>query len=126
MRNSNARGSRSGATVTAGSSVIIDATFGNRRDREEALKLAERLEADFYIIECICPEDIVRERLDLRMSDTKEASDGRWAIYLKQKETFDRITEIPEGLHIVLDTSLTPDQCTYRALKKMKGFPMEA
>jgi len=112
--------------LTEGSSVIIDATFGNRRDREDALKLAERLDADFFIIECVCPEDIVRERLNLRMSDSKEASDGRWAIYLRQKETFDRITEIPEGLHIVLNTSLAPEKCTYRALKRMKSFPMEA
>ena len=112
--------------LTEGSSVIIDATYGNRGDREEALKLAERLETDFFVIECICPEDIVRERLDLRISDTKEASDGRWEIYRRQKETFDRITEMPESLHIVLDTSLAPEKCIYRALKKMKGSPMEA
>ena len=110
--------------LAEGSSVIIDATFGNRGERQKALKLAEMLEADFFVIECICPEDIVRERLDLRTSDTKEASDGRWEIYLRQKETFDRITEMPESSHIVLDTLLAPDECTYRALKKIKGFPM--
>jgi predicted kinase len=112
--------------LTEGKSVIIDASYKSRTDRQKALATAERLKADFFIIECICPENIVKERLDLRMSDKREASDGRWEIYLVQKETFERITEVPESLHIVLDTSLAPEECIYRALKKMKGFPMEA
>ncbi len=112
--------------LTEGKSVIIDASFKSRAHRQRALAAAEKLKADFFIIECICPENIVRERLDMRTSDKGEASDGRWEIYLKQKETFDRITEVPEGLHIVLDASLTPDECTYRALKKIKGFSMKS
>ena len=112
--------------LTEGASVIIDATFGNREDRKNALMLAERLHADSFIIECICPENIVKERLELRLFDSKEASDGRWEIYLAQKETFDRIIEIPERSHIILDASLTPEECTYKALQKIKSFPIES
>jgi len=110
--------------LAEGKSVIIDASYKSRRDRQRALTAAERLKADFFIIECICPENIVKERLDLRMSDKGEASDGRWEIYLAQKDTFDKITEIPESLHVILDTSLTPEECTYKVLQKIKNFPM--
>ncbi|MGA3207567.1 MAG: hypothetical protein ABSE05_07070 [Syntrophales bacterium] len=54
--------------------------------------------------------------------DEGEASDGRWEICLAQKETFDRVTEIPEDSHIIIDTPLTPEECTYKALQKMKNF----
>ena len=110
--------------LAEGKSVIIDASYKSRRDRQRALAAAARLKVDFFIIECICPENIIKERLDLRMSDRGEASDGRWEIYLAQKETFDRITEIPEKSHIIIDTSLTPEACTYKALQKIKNFPL--
>jgi hypothetical protein len=112
--------------LAEGKSVIIDASYKSRADRQEALAEAERLKADFFVIECICPEDIIKERLDLRMSDKGEASDGRWEIYLTQKEAFERITEIPENSHIIISTSLTPEACTYKALQRIKSFPLES
>jgi uncharacterized protein len=108
-----------------GKSVIIDASYKSSADRQKALTAAAGLKADFFIIECICPENIIKERLALRASDKGEASDGRWEIYLAQKETFEKITEIPEQSHIIIDASLTPEACTYKALQKIKNFPVE-
>lgn len=105
-----------------GKSVIIDASYKNRRNRQEAQEIAKKLQADFFVIECICPDDLIRKRLDSRMSNTKEASDGRWEIYQAQKESFEKINEIPDGSHIILDTSLTPEECTYKALQKIKNL----
>ncbi|MGC9975590.1 MAG: AAA family ATPase [Syntrophales bacterium] len=110
--------------LAGGKSVIIDATYKSSRDRQRALMAAERLKIDFFIIECICAENVIKERLDMRMSDKGEASDGRWEIYLAQKETFDRITEIPEKSHIIIDTSFTSEACTYKALQKIKNFSL--
>jgi predicted kinase len=104
--------------------VIIDASYKNRRDRQDARETAITLQADFFVIECICPDDIVKIRLDARMSNTKEVSDGRWEIHQAQKDTFEKINEIPDALHIVLDTSLTPEECTYTALQKIKKFDL--
>jgi hypothetical protein len=112
--------------LAEGKSVIIDASYKNRADRQEALAAAEKLKADFFIIECICPENIIKERLALRMSDKGGASDGRWEIYRAQKKAFERITEMPDNSHIIIDTSLTPEQCTYIALQKIKNFPVES
>ena len=106
--------------LITGKSVIIDASYKNRRDRQDARETAKTLQADFFVIECICPDDIVKIRLAARMSNTKEVSDGRWEIHQAQKDTFEKINEIPDALHIVLDTSLTPEDCTYTALQKIK------
>lgn len=105
-----------------GRSVIIDASYKSRNDRRKASEAAETLGADFFVIECVCPEHIVKERLDLRMSDTGEASDGRWEIYQAQKGTFDEINEIEDRSHIVLDTSLTPEESIHAALRKIRNF----
>ena len=110
--------------LTEGKSIIIDASYRSRADRQRALAAAERLKADFFIIECTCPENIIRKRLDMRTFDKGEASDGRWEIYLAQKEAFERITEMPEDSHIIIDTSLTPEECTYKTLQKIKHFPV--
>ena len=106
-----------------GKSIIIDASYKSRNDRRKAFEAAEKLHADFFIIECICPENIVKERLTSRMSDGAEISDGRWEIYQAQKETFDAITEISDSLHIILDTSLTPEESMNQAIGKLKNIP---
>jgi hypothetical protein len=105
-----------------GKSVIIDASYKSRDDRRKAFEAAERLHADFFIIECTCPENIIKERLLSRISDKGEVSDAHWEIYLEQKEAFDAITEIPDSLHLILDTSLTPDDSTYKALQQIRNF----
>jgi len=107
-----------------GKSVIIDGSYKNRTYRQEAIDAAKKLDADFFIIECICPDDVIKKRLEARKSNKKEASDGRWEIYQAQKDSFDKITEIPNISHIVLDTSLNPEESTYEALQKIKNFAL--
>jgi len=107
-----------------GKSVIIDGSYKNRTYRQEAIDAANKLDADFFIIECICPDDVIKKRLEARKSNKKEASDGRWEIYQAQKDSFDEITEIPDISHIVLDTSLNPEESTYEALQKIKNFAL--
>ncbi len=105
-----------------GRSVIIDASNRYRKYREEALEAARRLQADFFVVECACADDIIRERLASRMTDKKEASDGRWEIYQAQKDTFEEINELPDISHIVIDTSLMPEENTYRILLRIKNL----
>lgn len=108
--------------LKSGRSAIIDASYKDRRYRRDAYRAARSVHADFFIIECTCPEDIIRERLDARMSNSKRASDGRWELFQAQKESFHAITEIPARLHIVIDAVQSPEECAYKALVKIKSF----
>ncbi|MDQ5984463.1 MAG: hypothetical protein CSYNP_00158 [Syntrophus sp. SKADARSKE-3] len=108
---------RAVAHLEAGRSVIIDASYKRRAEREKTLDAARGIGAAYYIVECTCPEEVVKERLDARMSSADEASDGRWDIYLAQKSDFDPVAEVDRSVHIVADTSMPPEQATAAVLE---------
>ena len=58
----------------------------------------------FYIIECILEEETARSRLEKRMNECTP-SDGRWEIYLAQKNSIDPVSEAPASNHIIIDTA---------------------
>ena len=91
-------------SLLQGYSVILDATFRYPEDREEAARLARELGAGFFILETVCPPELVRARLDERLRG-ETPSDGRWEIYLKEKETWQEVTEAPPRHHWRIDTS---------------------
>ncbi len=86
-----------------GASVIIDATFIKSAERITAKKLAEQTGAKFYIIECKLDEETTHSRLEKRMNE-HTPSDGRWEIYLAQKNSIEPVSEIPASNHIIIDT----------------------
>lgn len=95
----------SAGIIREGKPVIIDASFPNRACRAMAAGLAEKLVVPFYIIECTCPDETVRRRLEKRKLDKDNPSDGRWEILLEQKKHYEPISEIPAGRHFTVDTS---------------------
>ena len=50
--------------IGRGIPVIVDASFRSRTDRALAVDLARTLHIPYYFIECVCPDDIVRMRLE--------------------------------------------------------------
>lgn len=85
-----------------GRSIILDASYRSRADREKAAALAREKGARFFIIECVCDDEMVKTRLTKRMEE-KEVSDGRWELYGRQKQGFEVITE-NEGRLIRIDS----------------------
>lgn len=110
------------AALREGESVIIDASFKDRLRRADASETACMLGADFFLIECVCPERIIKERLEARQADPDEPSDGRWELFLSQKAAFQPITELPSNLHVVVDTSQDVGLCLDRAARAIKGL----
>lgn len=69
-------------------SVTLDATFKTKRLRDLAFDIARKNNAIFLILYCMCPEKFVKNYLEKRVKK-KSISDGRWEIYLKQKDSFE-------------------------------------
>lgn len=90
--------------LAQGRSIIVDATFRRRADRETFRQLAARHGARFQLLHAICPEETIRQRLDAREKRGDEVSDGRWDIYLLQKGKFDVPADDEAGITRV-DTS---------------------
>ncbi len=87
-----------------GESVVLDASFKKRKHRLEAKRLAQKLDADFAALECLLDEPTVKARLEQRVREGS-ISDGRWEVYLAQKQDFEKIDEFSPVEHIVLDTA---------------------
>ena len=89
--------------------VVLDGSYSRERDRAEVLECAANLRADVRFILCRCSEAEVQRRLELRGRDPLAVSDGRWEIYLQQKETFEQPEELGEKHLLLLDTEAEPD-----------------
>jgi predicted kinase len=85
----------------AGVNCVLDATFNTEESRRTAKeKLANVSSEQIYIVECVCPEDIVISRLRARKGDY---SDADIDIYRKMKQVYEPVKE--RERHIVIDTS---------------------
>lgn len=71
-------------------SCVIDGTFKEKKYRQLARQAAELVGAAFLIVEAVCEERIIRQRL-LNRFRRKSVSDGRWEIYVQQKKDFESL-----------------------------------
>ncbi len=104
--------------LAAGGTVILDAAFIKSAARRRALELARAMKADFYIIECVAPEGVIRQRLEKRF-ERSSISDGRWAIYEPQKKQLEPVTEVGAQKHVIIDTSLPVEENAARVLERL-------
>jgi hypothetical protein len=95
--------------LVRGRSVILDATYLRRADREAAHHLALESGARFLAVECTLDEDVTRERIEQRVEAGNSWSDGRWPIYLHQKEAREPIDEVPATQRVAVDTATPID-----------------
>jgi predicted kinase len=92
------------ACLQQGDSVILDASYQYARDRQELRDLAKSLNCRIYFILCTCSEREMKRRMDLRAQDPASVSDGRWEIYLKQRQRFEPPDELAVSELIIIDT----------------------
>ncbi len=93
------------SALLRGRSVILDATYRRRSDRDAARFLARRLGAHFHAVECTAPEELVRERIENRRIGGSSWSDGRWDVYLQQRAAFEPLDEIAAPQRVTVDAS---------------------
>lgn len=95
---------RADSSLAAGQSVIVDATCQKRESRESLQRLAAGHGMPFYLFIAEAPEEVIRERLAERVRQGTGISDGRWEIYLRQREEFEPIL-VSEGDSVAVDSS---------------------
>jgi len=91
-----------GEMLQAGYSVIVDATFLKRAQREPFRQLAKRLGVGFVLLDLIAPPELLRQRLSQRQGD---ASDADLAVLALQLESYAPPDEDERQRCIRLDTS---------------------
>jgi uncharacterized protein len=91
--------------LRAGRGVVLDGTYQRRAERLQVRDLAQKYASPVYFILCTCPEPVLKERFARRAKDPAAVSDGRWEIYLQQKEKFEPPTELGARELVLLETT---------------------
>lgn len=105
--------------LARGESVIVDASFSRRALRQEAARVAQEVGAESVFIECRCPEEIVRERLERRLQQEGEPSDGRAEILGQQRQSWESVEG--ESLRVIeLDSGRPPEVCAREAIYRVR------
>jgi len=96
--------------VLSGRGVILDATYGQRAHREKVVRMARKHGVPLLLIDCFAADHVIQERLIRREAEGKYISDGRWAIYLKQRAAYEPISEVPSEACLELNTEAPLEQ----------------
>lgn len=88
----------------AGRSVVLDASFARRADRDRALSLAARYGARAVLVECRLDEARTLQRLRKRSRSGNSLSDGREELYEHQRAGFEPVHDWPPEAHLIITT----------------------
>jgi uncharacterized protein len=94
--------------IAAGDGAILDGTFLKRAQRAAAAELAARRRVPLRIIWCRSSEELARARLDERARQGTDISDGRWEIYVAQKQGLEPIKGFTAESYLEVDTEPPP------------------
>jgi len=103
--------------------VVLDGSYSRRADRKNVIGLADEQKADILFILCSCRDKEVKRRLDLRAKDPTAVSDGRWEIFVRQKELFEFPDELRPDRLLQLDTEAEPEQLLIVLQEFINGRP---
>jgi len=113
---------RARQVLATGMPVILDASFKRAIDRAAARQLAQALGVPLLVIECVAPEEVVRDRLMQRLVAEGSVSDGRWELYAHQRADFEPVHELPPSEHLVIDTTHPLAICADRAEAALRSI----
>jgi len=91
-------------TLQAGFSVVLDATFLYRWQRESVRQLAEQLAIPVHILDLQAPITVLQERLQQRQSKGNDPSEATLEVLAAQERQQESLSEQEKALAVVLDT----------------------
>jgi len=109
--------------IATSSSIIVDATFSEEKDREKLMALAMENRIKPLFIECTAEEDLIKERL-LRRQFTPSLSDARLDNFKELKARYQKFSPDKRVRHIMVDTAFPLDKCIHQIL--VKAFEKQA
>ena len=106
--------------LKSGIGVIVDATFKDPQHRQQFMGLSSRLQIPILFVECRANEGKTIERLKERRQQTGEVSDATVAVYLRQREEFVPLSEIPDSMRLIVTTEGDSDEAARRVLDSLR------
>lgn len=96
--------------------------FSRRYQIENVVRAAASFHQPWRILECVCPEETVEQRIERDTNHGEHpAANRNYQLYLAVKERFEVIT-LPKA---VINTTLDLDVCAREALKVITDYGMD-
>jgi uncharacterized protein len=108
------------ACLKLGKGVIVDATFKDPRQRRQFMDLSSRLRRPALFVECRATEAKTLERLKMRTQRPGEVSDATVSVYLRQREEYVPLSEMPDSIRIVVNTEADTDEAESHVLNSLR------
>ncbi len=99
-----------GRVLRAGYSVIVDAAFLKAGQRQLFMQLAAELEMPCVILDCVAPDELLRERVLARQQEGVDPSDADLRVLEMQMKNRDPLNERELCRRVEVDTRLFPPQ----------------
>jgi len=90
--------------IAQGKGAILDASFVRRAQREKFSRLAAKHKIPLLLIHCSASEPTIQERLAHRQAQGQDVSDGRWEIFLRQKDAFEPFDDMDPSARLEVNT----------------------
>jgi predicted kinase len=113
------------AGLEGGVSVVVDAVFNRRAERDAMRRLAREFGSDCLVVDCQAPEAVLRERLARRQAEGRDASDADAAVLELQQRTRERPGP-DEGPVCTLDTAGSLGELLARARRVAERWQLAA
>lgn len=112
--------------------VILDASFSRNEDRQRAANLAQKRDADFYVLHCRASEAELIKRLQARLYRPEAAeeegyagaSDGRPQLLSFQKQDFEALEDLPPGSVLNINTQEPEEKLLAAILQELTKKPL--
>jgi uncharacterized protein len=101
--------------IEKGNSVVLDATFGSRHFRVDALQLSADMDANIFFVECAASDDVLKKRL-MERETRPSLSDARLAHFDAFKKGFEPLDEIRAEQKMTVNTEKPINECMARIL----------
>ena len=93
---------RAASPLAAGRATLLDATFGARRERDEARRLAARLGVPIALVEVRAAREVARRRLTRRQEQGRDPSEAGPGLLAHSERSFRPPAEWPwPARHVV-------------------------
>ncbi len=119
---------RARSLLAAGRTVVLDATFARRTQRNRARQLAAEAEVAVWCCWCRCPEEALRQRLRDRAVEHLGPSDAREELLEPFLAAFQPPEEWPAETLITVETEEPLARCVASVLERLRPSqaPLEA
>jgi len=91
--------------LDTGFSVIVDAAFLKRAQRDTFRDLARQRRLPFIILDCQTPEGVLRKRVLKREREGRDASEADATVLAHQLATHEPLTEAEQRYQVTIDTT---------------------